>query len=77
MVVLTGTLDYPINAVEAMSDPDNDLTLGEIGDVHVTGVESANNIGAPDGPKIAGTYTDVLGAGGAQKNISGATQTIP
>ena len=73
----TGTLNYLINAVEAMSDSDNDQIFGEIGDVHVTGVESVTNIGAADGSRSAGTYTDVQGAGGAQKNISGATQTNP
>ena len=73
----TGTLDYLINAVEAMSDSDNDQIFGEIGDVHVTGVESVTNIGAADGSRSAGTYTNVQGAGGAQKNISGATQTNP
>ena len=60
-----------------MSDSDNDQIFGEIGDVHVTGVESVTNIGAADGSRSAGTYTDVQGAGGAQKNISGATQTNP
>ena len=73
----TGTLNYLINAVEAMSDSDNDQIFGEIGDVHVTGVESVTNIGGADGSRSAGTYTDVQGAGGAQKNISGATQTNP
>ena len=73
----TGTLNYLINAVEAMSDSDNDQIFGEIGDVHVTGAESVTNIGAADGSRSAGTYTDVQGAGGAQKNISGATQTNP
>ena len=73
----TGTLDYLINAVECVSDTDNDQIFGEIGDIHVTGVESVTSIGGADGSRSAGTYSNVPTTGGSVKNIGGATQANP
>ena len=73
----TGTLNYLINAVECMSDQDNDQIFGETDDVHVTGVESVTSISGADGSRAAGTYNNVQGTGGSVKNISGATKANP
>ncbi len=52
----TGSLDYIISQVTNLSDVDGDGTLGEAGDIVVTGINTVTNISGADAARTPGTY---------------------
>lgn len=54
-----GILNYVISNVDNLSDVNGDGVIGEVGDIVVTGISSVGSIGAADGSRVAGTYTNI------------------
>lgn len=67
-----GRLDYDISAVTNMSDQDNDETVGESGDVVVTGVSAldAGTISITTAPGMQGTFENLGVNGGSGGGVT-------
>ena len=73
----TGTLNYNIKSITAMSDLAGDGNFGAAGDTMVTGAESVTiTSGASDSGRTAGTYL-VQATGGASKTITETSNNNP